>query len=154
MHQHKRALNFTLFCLPTLQRCVTSKVLVSVTIGMGDFIHSSNACARLVSFGLISCFILIRFVIQWAGTAPTLGEVFKALVHFLQKQQDHHLAQQPRILLWSCEPLGFGCVESAFLCIHTAHFLEGSYHLFPQFAFLGSYAETATANQRSAIAAT
>ena len=32
--------------------------LVSVTIGMGDFIHNSNACARFVSCGLISCFIV------------------------------------------------------------------------------------------------
>jgi hypothetical protein len=41
-----------------LQSRVTSKVLVNVTIGMGDFIHSSNAMARFVSLGLISCFIL------------------------------------------------------------------------------------------------
>jgi hypothetical protein len=32
--------------------------LVSVTIGIGDFIHISKANARGVSLGLISCFIL------------------------------------------------------------------------------------------------
>ena len=38
---------------------VTSKVFVSVTIGMDDFIHNSNACARLVFLGSISCFIVL-----------------------------------------------------------------------------------------------
>ena len=57
MHQHSSMLNYSLCRLLILYSGVTSKVLVSVTIGMGDFIHSSNVTARLVSLGLISCFI-------------------------------------------------------------------------------------------------
>jgi len=45
----------------TLQSRDTSKVYVNVTIGMGDFIHSSKAMARFVSLGLISCFIFQFF---------------------------------------------------------------------------------------------
>jgi hypothetical protein len=59
MHQQSSMLNFSPRRRLTLQSRVTSKVFVSVTIGMGDFIHSSKAVARLVSLGLTSCFILI-----------------------------------------------------------------------------------------------
>jgi hypothetical protein len=59
MHQLSSMLNFSPRRRLTLQSLVTSKVFVSVTIGMGDFIHSSKAMALLVSLGLISCFILI-----------------------------------------------------------------------------------------------
>ena len=58
MHQQSSILNFNPRLRLTLQSRVTSKVLVSVTISMGDFIHNSNAIARLVSLGLISCFIV------------------------------------------------------------------------------------------------
>ena len=61
MHQHSSMLNFMPRCRLTLRSRVTSKVFVNVTIGMGDFIHSSKAMALLVSLGLISCFILIHF---------------------------------------------------------------------------------------------
>ena len=59
MHQHSSMLNFIPRLWLTLQSLVTSKVFVSVTIGIGDFIHSSNAIARFVSLGLISCFIFL-----------------------------------------------------------------------------------------------
>ena len=59
MHQQSSILNFIPRCRLTLQSLVTSKVLVNVTIGMGDFVHSSKAMALLVSLGLISCFILL-----------------------------------------------------------------------------------------------
>ena len=52
-------LNFLPRLWLTLQSLVTSKVFVSVTIGIGDFIHSSNAIARFVSLGSISCFIFL-----------------------------------------------------------------------------------------------
>ena len=48
----------------TLQSLVTSKVFVSVTIGMGDFIHSSKAMALFVSLGLISCFIVFMIIVD------------------------------------------------------------------------------------------
>ena len=57
-------LNFIPRCRLTLQSLVTSKVLVNVTIGMGDFVHSSKAMALLVSLGLISCFILFILVLK------------------------------------------------------------------------------------------
>ena len=50
-------LNFMPRCLLTFRTRVTSNVLVNVTNGMGDFIHRSNASARVVSLGLISCFM-------------------------------------------------------------------------------------------------
>jgi len=59
MHQHSNMLNFIPRLWLTLQSLVTSKVFVSVTIGIGDFIHSSNAIARFVSLGSISCFIFL-----------------------------------------------------------------------------------------------
>ncbi len=59
MHQHSNILNFNPRLRLTLQSRVTSKVLVSVTIGMGDFVHNSKAMALLVSLGLISCFIVL-----------------------------------------------------------------------------------------------
>ena len=40
------------------------KVLVSVTIGMGDFIHILKAMARFVFRGLISCFINVHFTVK------------------------------------------------------------------------------------------
>ena len=43
--------------ITTVTPLPASNVFASVTIGMGDFIHSSNACARLVSLGTITCFI-------------------------------------------------------------------------------------------------
>ena len=46
--------------LLTTRSRVTSKVFVSVTIGIGDFIHSSNAWLRMVSCGFISDFPKIR----------------------------------------------------------------------------------------------
>jgi hypothetical protein len=58
MHQHSNLLNFKPLRLHTLHRGVTSNVLVSVTIGIGDFIHIWNAHARLVSLGFTSCFIV------------------------------------------------------------------------------------------------
>ena len=61
MHQQSSMLNFSPRRRLTLQSRVTSKVFVSVTIGMGDFIHSSKAVARFVSLGLISCFIVYLF---------------------------------------------------------------------------------------------
>ena len=39
----------------------------NVTIGLGAFIHNSNAWARLVSLGLISCFILRIPIVRAAG---------------------------------------------------------------------------------------
>ena len=68
MHQQSSMLNFIPRRRLTLQSLVTSKVFVNVTIGMGDFVHSSNAMALLVSLGLISCFILII----WFSTARTV----------------------------------------------------------------------------------
>ena len=59
--QQSSMLNFIPRRRLTLQSLVTSKVLVSVTIGMGDFVHSSKAMALLVSLGLISCFIVYLF---------------------------------------------------------------------------------------------
>jgi hypothetical protein len=46
----------------TLQSRDTSKVFVNVTIGMGDFIHSSNAMARFVTNDMIKrVYIVPRF---------------------------------------------------------------------------------------------
>src|SRR5699024_9485402 len=47
-------LNFRLLFLLTLIRLVTSKVLKKVTIGLGAFIQSVYAAARVVSFGSTS----------------------------------------------------------------------------------------------------
>jgi hypothetical protein len=58
MHQQRRALNFTPDFLATLTRWLTSKVLVRVTMGMGDVIHISNATALAVSLGFTSVFML------------------------------------------------------------------------------------------------
>jgi hypothetical protein len=57
MHQHRRALNFTPSLLLALIRLLTSKVLVNVTIGIGELIQSSNASALFVSFGFTSVFM-------------------------------------------------------------------------------------------------
>src|SRR5699024_7449331 len=54
-------LNFSFLFLLTLIRFVTSNVLKKVTIGLGAFIQSSYAAARLVSFGLTSFGILSSF---------------------------------------------------------------------------------------------
>jgi hypothetical protein len=51
-------LNFTPLFLLTFIRRVTSNVFTSVTIGTGDDIHMLNALARILSWGLISFFII------------------------------------------------------------------------------------------------
>ena len=51
---------------------LTLNVLVSVTIGMGDDIHSSKASALDVSLGLTSCFMFLR-----------VSVVVKMLIYFL-----------------------------------------------------------------------
>ena len=61
MHQHRSMLNFKPFRRLILRSRVTSKVLKSVTMGTGDFIHIAKASARVVSWGFISCFILYSF---------------------------------------------------------------------------------------------
>lgn len=68
MHQQRSILNLQPFCLETFRSRVTSNVLVSVTIGIGEVIQSSKAAARLVSFGSISL-SLLKFckLIQQAG---------------------------------------------------------------------------------------
>ena len=58
MHQHSRALNLMPLFLLALTALLTSNVLVSVTIGMGDVIQSSKAFARDVFCGSISLFIV------------------------------------------------------------------------------------------------
>ena len=64
MHQHSRALNFTPSLLLALSRLLTSKVLVNVTIGIGELIQSSNASALFVSCGFTAVFIIyIYFII-------------------------------------------------------------------------------------------
>jgi hypothetical protein len=61
-HQQSNMLNFIPRLRLTLQSRVTSKVLVNVTIGMGDFIHSSNAMARFVTNDMIKrVYIVPRF---------------------------------------------------------------------------------------------
>jgi len=72
IHQQSNMLNFIPRLRPILHSRVTSKVFVSVTIGIGDFIHSSNAIARLVSCGLISCFILLHLIILMSSMAAKL----------------------------------------------------------------------------------
>jgi hypothetical protein len=44
--------------LLALSRLLTSKVLVRVTIGIGEVIHISNASALAVSLGFTSVFML------------------------------------------------------------------------------------------------
>ena len=51
------ALNLTPSLLHALTRLLTSKVLVNVTIGIGELIQSSNASALFVSLGFTSVFI-------------------------------------------------------------------------------------------------
>jgi hypothetical protein len=58
MHQQRRALNFTPNFLLALSSLATSKVLVRVTIGIGEVIHISNASALVVSFGFTWVFIV------------------------------------------------------------------------------------------------
>ena len=60
MHQHISMLNFSPFRLLMRTSRVTSSVRKNVTIGMGAFIHISNAYARVVSLGFIS-FIVCGF---------------------------------------------------------------------------------------------
>ena len=57
MHQHMSILNFSLRRRLIRHSRVTSRVLNSVTIGIGAFIHISNAYVRVVPFGLTSCII-------------------------------------------------------------------------------------------------
>ena len=54
MHQQSSELNDIFIFLLCFTMLLTSKVLVIVTIGIGELIHISNADARLVSFGSIS----------------------------------------------------------------------------------------------------
>ena len=58
MHQHISILNFIPDFLLILTRRLTSKILKNVTIGIGAFIQSSNAYARVVSLGFISLIVL------------------------------------------------------------------------------------------------
>ena len=82
MHQHRRALNFTPCFLLALTRLLTSKVLVNVTIGIGELIQSSNASALFVSWGLNSVFIRqIYFLSHLLATATVMCSLM--LVHGL-----------------------------------------------------------------------
>ena len=59
MHQHMSILNFSLRRRLIRHSRVTSRVLNSVTIGIGAFIHISKAYALVVSFGLTSCIFFL-----------------------------------------------------------------------------------------------
>ncbi len=77
-HQHKSILNFSPRRRLALHSRVTSKVFVSVTIGMGEFIHNLNAFARVVSLGSSSFFIFLGHVVcadEYKKTAEYLGGV-------------------------------------------------------------------------------
>lgn len=54
MHQHISILNLSPLLRPILTSRDTSKVLKKVTIGIGAFIHFSNAYAHVVVSGSIS----------------------------------------------------------------------------------------------------
>ena len=58
MHQQRSIFNFRPFFRLSFTKRVMSKVLVNVTIGIGEVIHKQKACERLLSSGFISCFIL------------------------------------------------------------------------------------------------
>ena len=57
-----------LFLLALWMR-VMLKVLVSVTIGIGEVIHKSKADARLVSWGFISFMLVLGLMISQKKTA-------------------------------------------------------------------------------------
>ena len=58
MHQHISVLNLMPIRLLVLTMWPTSSVFTNVTIGMGDDIHRRNASARMLSWGVISVFIV------------------------------------------------------------------------------------------------
>ena len=60
MHQHISVLNLMPVRLLVLTTLPTSSVFTNVTIGMGDDIHRRNASARMLSWGVISVFMLRR----------------------------------------------------------------------------------------------
>ena len=72
MHQHISMLNFKPFFRAIFTRRLTSSVFTSVTIGIGDVIHSLNATALFVSSGFIS------FGISYPST--TFRKVFAVLI--------------------------------------------------------------------------
>jgi hypothetical protein len=64
--------------LLALSRLLTSKVLVRVTIGIGDDIHNSNASALGVSLGFTSVFIQGTSVCQehsWSSRSEAILKV-------------------------------------------------------------------------------
>ncbi len=83
MHQHISVLNFTPLFLLIFSRLPTFIVFTSVTIGIGAVIHISKANARLVSWGLICCFIFKDYSFSILGKRNCLtSSLIRSSVNF------------------------------------------------------------------------
>ncbi len=80
MHQQRSRLNFKRRLRLSPTSLVTSRVLKSVTMGMGACIQSRKASARFVSFGSSSFItppsIFLFFFINAKKSAPDYGALF------------------------------------------------------------------------------
>ena len=103
MHQHINIVNFIPVRLLTFIKRVTSSVFTNVTIGTGDDIHILNASARILSWGLTSCFICLYQLLAVSDCKDTDSFVYDQISGIICTQFVINDIKTTRFILWNGE---------------------------------------------------